>query len=93
VYSAAKAGLIMLTQSLARELAPEIRVNAIAPGPVLFPAEGLPAQVETEIIERTLLKRSGSPEDVAAAALYFAAHAPYVTGQMLSIDGGRSVRG
>jgi pteridine reductase len=93
VYSAAKAGLIMLTQSLARELAPEIRVNAIAPGPVMFPAQGLSPQVETEIIERTLLKRSGSPEDVAAAALYFAAHAPYVTGQMLSIDGGRSVRG
>jgi pteridine reductase len=93
VYSAAKAGLIMLTQSLARELAPDVRVNAIAPGPVMFPAQGLAPQVEAEIIERTLLKRRGSPEDVAAAALYFAAHAPYVTGQMLSIDGGRSVRG
>jgi pteridine reductase len=92
VYSAAKAGLIMLTQSLARELAPEVRVNAIAPGPVMFPAQGLAPQLEAQIIERTLLKRRGSPEDVAAAALYFAAHAPYVTGQMLSIDGGRSVR-
>jgi pteridine reductase len=92
VYSAAKAGLIMLTKSLARELAPEVRVNAIAPGPVMFPAQGLTAEVEAEIIERTLLKRRGSPDDIAAAALYFAAHAPYVTGQMLNIDGGRSVR-
>ena len=92
VYSAAKAGLIMLTQSLARELAPAVRVNAIAPGPVLFPAQGLSPQVEAEILERTLLKRRGSPEDIAQAALYFAAHAPYVTGQMLAVDGGRSAR-
>jgi pteridine reductase len=59
----------------------------------MFPAQGLAPEVENDIIERTLLKRRGTPEDVAAAALYFAAHAPYVTGQMLSIDGGRSVRG
>ncbi|MET0291158.1 MAG: pteridine reductase [Steroidobacteraceae bacterium] len=93
VYSAAKAGLIMLTQSLARELAPEVRVNAIAPGPVMFPAQGLPADVEADILERTLLKRRGAPEDIAEAALFFAAHAAYVTGQMLNVDGGRSVRG
>jgi pteridine reductase len=93
VYSAAKAGLIMLTQSLARELAPEVRVNAIAPGPVLFPAQGIAPEVEAEIVARTLLKRRGSPDDIAAAALFFAADAPYVTGQMLSIDGGRSARG
>lgn len=93
VYSAAKAGLIMLTQSLARELAPAVRVNAIAPGPVLFPAQGIAPEVEAEILERTLLKRRGSPEDIAQAALFFAAHAPYVTGQMLAVDGGRSVRG
>ncbi len=93
VYSAAKAGLIMLTQSLARELAPEVRVNAIAPGPVMFPAGGLPPDVEADILERTLLKRRGSPEDIAETAMFFAAHAPYVTGQMLNVDGGRSVRG
>jgi pteridine reductase len=93
VYSAAKAGLILLTQSLARELAPEVRVNAIAPGPVMFPAQGLEPAMEQDIIERTLLKRRGSPEDIAEAAVYFVGHAPYVTGQMLAIDGGRSIRG
>jgi len=93
VYSAAKAGLISLTQSLARELAPAVRVNAIAPGPVMFPEAGLAPDVEAEIIERTLLKRRGTPDDIAEAALFFAAHAPYVTGQMLSVDGGRSARG
>jgi pteridine reductase len=92
VYSAAKAGLILLTQSLARELGPDVRVNAIAPGPVMFPAQGLAPEVEAEILERTLLKRRGSPEDIAQAALFFAAHAPYVTGQMLAVDGGRSAR-
>ena len=93
VYSAAKAGLIMLTQSLARELAPEVRVNAVAPGPILFPSEGIDPEIEQEILSRTLLKRRGAPEDVAAAVLFFATRAPYVTGQMLAVDGGRSARG
>ena len=92
MYSAAKAGLILLSQSLARELAPDVRVNAIAPGPVMFPEQGLAPGVEAEILERTLLKRRGSPDDIAQAALFFAAHAPYVTGQMLAVDGGRSAR-
>ncbi len=90
VYSSAKAGLIMLTQALARELAPRVRVNAIAPGPVLFPETGLTEEMRASIIERTLLKRRGSPEDIARAALYFAGEAPYVTGQVLAVDGGRS---
>ena len=90
VYSAAKAGLIMLTQSLARELAPRVRVNAIAPGPVLFPETGLTDEMRQSIIDKTLLKRQGSPEDIARAALYFASEAPYVTGQVLAVDGGRS---
>jgi pteridine reductase len=90
VYSAAKAGLIMLTQSLAREMAPQVRVNAIAPGPVLFPEHGLTDEMKDSIIERTLLKRAGSPDDIARAALFFAAEAPYVTGQVLAVDGGRS---
>jgi pteridine reductase len=89
VYSAAKAGLIMLTQSLARELAPEVRVNGIAPGPVEFPERGLTEERKQAIIDKTLLKRRGSPEDVARAALFFAADAPYVTGQILAVDGGR----
>src|SRR5688572_21365457 len=72
VYSPAKAGLIMLTQSLARELAPEVRVNAIAPGPVEFPEVGLTDEMKQEIIDKTLLKRRGSPEDIARTVLFFA---------------------
>jgi len=90
VYSPAKAGLIMLTQSLARELAPRVRVNAIAPGPIEFPEHGLSEEMKQSIIERTLLKRHGSSLDIARAALFFAAYAPYVTGQVLAVDGGRS---
>lgn len=91
VYSVAKAGVIMLTKSLARELGPDIRVNAIAPGPVMWPEGGLDPQLQAKILERTLLKRPGSPEEVARAALFFATEAPYVTGQILAVDGGRSV--
>ena len=91
VYCVAKAGLIMLTKSLARELGPEVRVNAIAPGPVMWPEGGVDAALRDEIIDRTALKRIGSPEDVARAVLFFAAEAPFVTGQILAVDGGRSI--
>jgi pteridine reductase len=91
-YSAAKAALAMLTKSLARELAPEVRVNGIAPGPVMFPAD-LDVALQAEIIEKTLLKRSGNPQDIAKAAVYFATLAPFVTGQILAVDGGRSQGG
>ena len=91
VYSVAKAGLAMLTRSLARELAPEVRVNGIAPGPVLWPERGLDAALKAEIIAKTALKRIGSPDDVARAALYLAADAPFVTGQIIAVDGGRSL--
>jgi pteridine reductase len=91
VYSIAKAGLAMLTRSLARELGPQVRVNGIAPGPVLWPEAGLPATLKEEIVAKTLLKRSGSPEDIVRAVLFFAKDAPYVTGQILAVDGGRSV--
>jgi pteridine reductase len=91
VYSVAKAGLIMLTRALARELAPDVRVNAIAPGPVLWPEAPLPEGRKEEIIERTPLHRHGSPEDIAQAVLFFASEAPFVTGQILAIDGGRSI--
>lgn len=94
VYSVAKAGLIMLTRSLARELGPQVRVNAIAPGPVMWPADGVAdAALQEKIVGRTLLKRSGSAADIARAALFFAADAPFVTGQVLPVDGGRSVGG
>lgn len=91
VYSSAKAGLVMLTRSLARELGPEIRVNGIAPGPILWPEGGIDETVKQEIIDKTVLKRSGSPSDIVRTALFFAKDAPFVTGQILAIDGGRSV--
>jgi pteridine reductase len=91
VYSAAKAGLVMLTKSLARELGPEVRVNAIAPGPVLWPERDLDAALKDEIVAKTALKRSGSPEDIARTAYFFAVEAPYVTGQVIAVDGGRSL--
>lgn len=93
VYSIAKAGVIMLTQSLARELGPSVRVNAIAPGPVMWPEDGMDKTLQAKIIERTALKRPGSPEEVARAVLFFATEAPYITGQVLAVDGGRSVGG
>ena len=91
VYCAAKAGLVMLTRSLARELGPDVRVNGIAPGPVLWPEAGTDDALKTEIIGKTALKRMGSPSDIARAALFFATEAPFVTGQILAIDGGRSI--
>jgi pteridine reductase len=90
-YSAAKAGLVMLTKSLARELGPEIRVNGIAPGPVLWPERDLDEALKAEIIGKTALKRSGSPDDIARTALFLATEAPYVTGQIIAVDGGRSL--
>lgn len=91
VYCAAKAGLQMLTRSLAKELGPGIRVNGISPGPVLWPEQGGDQQARAKIIQRTILQRMGSPEDIARTALFFAASAPFVTGQILAVDGGRSV--
>ena len=91
VYSVAKAGLAMLTRSLARELGPEIRVNGIAPGPVLWPEHGMDEALKLEIVGKTALQRHGSPEDVARTALFLAQDAPYITGQIIAVDGGRSI--
>jgi pteridine reductase len=91
VYSAAKAGLAMLTRSLARELGPEIRVNGIAPGPVLWPEGALDEDLKREIVEKTALKRHGTPQDIARTVLFLAKDAPYITGQIISVDGGRSI--
>jgi pteridine reductase len=91
-YSAAKAALVMLTKSLARELSPQVRVNGIAPGPVMWPAD-VDEAMQAQIIEKTLLKRSGNQQDIAQAAVYFATMAPYVTSQILAVDGGRSQGG
>src|SRR5580700_3566095 len=91
VYSLAKGGLIMLTKCLARELGPHVRVNAVAPGPVMWPEDGLDEALQARIIAGTALKRVGSAADVARACLFFATEAPYVTGQILAVDGGRSI--
>lgn len=91
VYSVAKAGLAMLTRSLARELGPDIRVNGIAPGPVLWPEHEMDETMKREIIDKTVLKRHGSPRDIARTALFLAADAPYITGQIIAVDGGRSI--
>jgi pteridine reductase len=91
VYCVAKAGLIMLTKSLARELGPQVRVNAIAPGPVMWPENGVDEALRATLIDRTALKRVGSAQDVARAVLFFATAAPYVTGQVLAVDGGSSI--
>jgi pteridine reductase len=91
VYCTAKAALAMLTRSLARELAPHVRVNGIAPGPILWPEQAPDEQTKSKIISQTLLQRQGSADDVARTALFFAVDAPYITGQILAVDGGRSV--
>jgi len=91
VYSLAKAAVIMLTRSLARELGPHVRVNAVAPGPVMWPEGGLEPALQAKIMRRTALRRPGSALDVARACLFFASEAPYVTGQILAVDGGRSI--
>jgi pteridine reductase len=91
IYSISKAGLIMLTRSLARELGPEVRVNAIAPGAILWPETGLDEMSKQRIISRTPLKRSGDPGDIARTALFLIRDASFITGQVLAVDGGRWV--
>jgi len=91
VYSIAKAGLAALTRSLALELAPQVRVNAVAPGAIAWPEDGqLEAEERSRILKTTPLGRIGSPEDIAQA-VHFLACAPYITGQILAVDGGRSI--
>ncbi len=91
VYSAAKAGLAGLTRALAIELAPEVRVNGIAPGAIAWPEDNQITPTEREaIVRHTLLGRMGSPADVAGATAFLLLDAPYVTGQILAVDGGRS---
>jgi len=91
VYCAAKAGLHMVTRSLAKELGPEVRVNGISPGPVLWPEHDGDSATRAKIIQRTILQKMGTPEDIARTALFFASQAPFITGQILAVDGGRSV--
>lgn len=91
VYGAAKAGLAMLTRSLAKDLGPDIRVNGVAPGAILWPEHGMPEELRRSIIKQTALKRAGEPDDIARTVLFLVRDAPYVTGEIIAVDGGRSV--
>jgi pteridine reductase len=92
VYTLAKAALQGLTRSLARELAPEIRVNAVAPGPILWPdGNAFDELARQRIISHTPLKRVGSPDDIAGAVHYLLTDAQYVTGHTIAVDGGRAI--
>jgi pteridine reductase len=91
VYCAAKAGLAMITQSLAKELGPEIRVNGVAPGAIMWPSTELDPVIQKSILERTALKRQGCPEDIAKTVKFLVIDAGYITGQVIPVDGGRSL--
>jgi pteridine reductase len=91
VYCMAKAGLAMMTQSLALELGPDIRVNGVAPGAILWPEQEPSEAAKRSILGKVPLKRLGEPGDIAGAVVYLALDAPYVTGQVLAVDGGRSM--
>jgi pteridine reductase len=91
VYGPAKAGLQMLTLSLAKDLAPEVRVNGVAPGAILWPSDGMTESAKQSILEQIPLQRAGSPDDIAGAILYLVRDATYVSGQILAVDGGRSL--
>ena len=93
VYTIAKAGLAGLTRALAVELAPDVRVNGVAPGAILWPDEGrhFDPEERNRITDTTPLARTGSPDDIAGAVKYLLLDAPFVTGQIVAVDGGRGL--
>ena len=93
VYSVAKAALAALTKGLAQELAPHVRVNGVAPGVIIWPEneEWSGEEKRRKIIAHTLLKREGEPEDIARTVKFLLSEAPYITGQVIAVDGGRSI--
>ena len=91
VYGSAKAGLAMLTRSLAKDLAPEVRVNGVSPGAILWPENGMDDATRESILKQIPLARAGQPEDIAGCVLYLVKDATYVTGQIIAVDGGRSI--
>lgn len=90
VYGAAKAGLSFLTKALARDLAPQVRVNGVAPGAVLWPDGGISDATKEVVLRQIPLHRTGEPADIAGCILYLVRDATYVTGQVIAVDGGRS---
>ncbi len=91
VYSIAKAGLAAMTKMLAKELGPSVRVNGVSPGAIIWPESELSETDKQEILQRVALKRNGEPNDIAKTVLFLARDADYVTGQILSVDGGRTL--
>jgi pteridine reductase len=91
VYSIAKAGLAAMTRVLAKEMGPEVRVNGVAPGAIIWPERDLSNQAKQEILQRVALKRSGEPDDIAKAVLFLIRDADYMTGQIVNVDGGRTL--
>jgi len=91
VYGPAKAGLAMLTRTLARDLAPDVRVNGVSPGAILWPESGLSDAAKDSIVKQIPLRRAGEPQDLADCVLYLVRDARYVTGQIIAVDGGRSI--
>jgi pteridine reductase len=91
VYGPAKSGLVMLTRSLARDLAPKVRVNGVAPGMILWPEKEPPEQIKEKIIAQIPLRRSGSPKDIANTIKFLIEDAHYMTGQIIAVDGGRGI--
>jgi len=92
IYSIAKAGNAMMVKALARELGPEVRVNGIAPGAILWPEQGTSDDEKDEVILRTALKRTGTPEDIVRTLIFLIRDADYITGQIIAVDGGRSLQ-
>ncbi|WP_426701210.1 pteridine reductase [Rhodanobacter sp. Col0626] len=91
LYCMAKAAHAAMTRSLALELGPDIRVNGVAPGAVMWPSDGKPYDDQQAMLARTPLQRAGTPEDVAGAVLWLLRDAPFVTGQIIRVDGGRTL--
>lgn len=91
VYSAAKAAMQMMTLALAKELGPAIRVNGVAPGAILWPEQKMTSGDQRDILDKTVMQKAGRPQDIASAVAYLGLDAPYVTGQILAVDGGRSL--
>jgi len=92
IYSMSKAALAAMTKALARDLAPAVRVNGVPPGAILWPDAGKSDAAQQALIERTPLKRTGSPDDIASAVLWLL-EAPFVTGEIVRVDGGRHLAG